>query len=138
MAGYSGTPLATKLGIKEGFAVAALHAPSGFADLLDPIPQGVKLGSRLSASTDLVVAFFSERSALEGEIPQLRKAVFPDRTLWLAWPKKASKLPTTITEDVIREVVLPIGLVDVKVCAIDATWSGLKCVIRKELRKADA
>lgn len=134
MAGYSGTPLAGKLGIKSGFNVAALHAPADFTSLLEPIPADVKLASRISASTDLVVAFYDQRSALERDIPRLRKAAFPDRILWLAWPKKASGKPTNITEDVIRDVVLPTGLVDVKVCAIDATWSGLKCVIRKELR----
>lgn len=138
MAGYSGTPLVAKLGIKSGFTVAVLHAPADFASLLEPIPADVTLGQRLSAATDLVVAFYDQRSALEREIPRLREAAFPDRTLWLAWPKKASGKPTNITEDVIRDVVLQTGLVDVKVCAIDATWSGLKCVIRKELRKAES
>lgn len=138
MAGYSGTPLANKLGIKAGFNVVTLHAPADFASLLEPMPVHVKLGQRLSASTDLVVAFFEQRTALEREIPRLRATVFPDRVLWLAWPKKSSGKPTNITEDVIREVVLPAGLVDVKVCAIDATWSGLKCVIRKGLRDGDS
>lgn len=138
MAGYSGTPLVSKLGIKPGFTVAALHAPTDFASLLDPLPAEVKLSKRLSAATDLVVAFYDQRSALEREIPRLRAAAFPDRTLWLVWPKKASGRPTDITEDDIRELVLPTGLVDVKVCAIDATWSGLKCVIRKELRAEES
>jgi len=138
MAGYSGTPLAHKLGIKAGFTVVALHAPADFASLLEPMPVDVKLGLRLSSSADLVVAFFDQRAALEREIPRLRATVFPDRVLWVAWPKKASGKPTNITEDVIREVVLPTGLVDVKVCAIDATWSGLKCVIRKELRDGES
>jgi len=89
----------------------------------------------LGKSADLVIAFFTRRAALEREIPRLRSSVFPDRTLWLSWPKRSSRMPTDITEDAIREVVLPTGLVDVKVCAIDETWSGLKCVIRKELRK---
>jgi len=135
MAGYSGTALAAKLGIKDDFLVAALHAPGALPELLDPLPTGAKLSSRLTASTDLVIAFFTKRAQLEREIPRLRAAVFPDRSLWLSWPKKASGLATDITENVIREVVLPIGLVDVKVCAIDEAWSGLKCVIRKELRK---
>ncbi len=138
MAGYSGTPLATKLGIKPGFSVATLHAPADFASLLDPIPADVRLGPRLTSSTDLVVAFYDRRSAMEREVTKLRSAAFPDHPVWFAWPKKSSGRQTDITEDVIREVVLPTGLVDVKVCAIDDTWSGLKCVVRKELRKGDA
>ena len=134
MVGYSGTPLARKLGVKTGFTVAALHAPGDFPTLLEPLPAEVTLKDRLSSSADLVVAFYDRRASLEREIARLRKAAFPDRALWLAWPKKASGRPTDITEDVIREVVLPTGLVDVKVCAIDSTWSGLKCVIRRELR----
>lgn len=135
MAGYSGTPLASKLGIKDGYLVAALHAPSSLPELLVPLPMDVRLSDRLGKSADLVIAFFTRRAALEREIPRLRASVFPDRSLWLSWPKRSSRMPTDITEDAIREVVLPTGLVDVKVCAIDETWSGLKCVIRKELRK---
>ncbi len=138
MAGYSGTPLATKLGIKPGFTVAALHAPGEFASLLDPIPAEVRLGQRLTAATDLVIAFYDRRSAMVREVPRLRAAAFPDHSIWFAWPKKSSGRATDITEDVIREVVLPTGLVDVKVCAIDDTWSGLKCVVRKELRKGQS
>ena len=138
MAGYFGTPLAVKLGIKPGYTVSALHAPGDFAALLEPIPSGVHLSTRLSASTDLIVAFYDKRTSLERDVPRLRKAAFPDRSVWLAWPKKASGRPTDITEHVIRDVVLPTGLVDVKVCAIDATWTGFKCVVRRELRKADA
>ena len=94
--------MTSKLGIKPGFTVATLHAPSEFAGLLDPIPAGVKLGTRLTASTDLVVAFYEKRASLERDIARLRAAAFPDRTVWLAWPKKASGMPTDITEDVIR------------------------------------
>lgn len=134
MAGYSVAPLATKLGIKSGSRVAALHAPADVTSLLDPIPAGVPLAKQISASTDLVLAFYEQRAALETEILRLHKAAFPNRALWLARPKKTSGRPTSITEDVIREVVLPTGPVDVKTCAIDATWSALRCVIRKELR----
>ena len=128
--------MASKLGIKPGFTVTTLHAPTAFVGLLQPLPVAVRLSTRLTESTDLIVAFYDKRAALERDIPRLRTAAFPDRTVWLAWPKKASGMRTDITEDVIREVALPTGLVDVKVCAIDATWSGLKCVIRKELRKS--
>ncbi len=132
MAGYSGTPLPKKLGIKEGSNVTLLHAPDGFA--LDDLPDGVKLGQRLGKAHDVIVAFITERSHFEKAIPLLEKAIFPNGAIWIAWPKKASKLPTDMTEDVVREVALPRGLVDNKVCAIDDTWSGLRIVWRKELR----
>lgn len=133
MAGYSGTPLPKKLGIKQGANVAVLHAPEGFA--FDDLPEGVTLGHRLGKSHDLILAFVDERSHLEKAVPLLEKAIFPDGAIWVAWPKKASKLPTDLTEDVVREVALSRGLVDVKVCAIDDVWSGLKLVWRKELRR---
>ena len=135
MAGYSGTPLPKKLGITAGARVALLHAPAGFDETLGELPPGVVIGSRLGKSHDLVVAFVDERSHLERAAPKLEQAVFPDGAIWVAWPKKASKVPTDMTEDVVRDVFLPRGLVDVKVCAIDDTWSGLKIVWRKELRR---
>jgi hypothetical protein len=130
MAGYSGTPLPKKLGIKEGHRVAAVDAPPTFADLVD----GVPLTNRLQGQFDVIVFFTSERAKLEKRLAALRKAMKPETGLWIAWPKKASKVPTDMTEDVVREVALPTGLVDNKVCAIDDTWSGLRLVIRVELR----
>jgi hypothetical protein len=130
-AGYSGTPLVKKLGVKAGMKIAVLDAPDDFA--LD-WPDGVAPTTRLGGSKDMVIAFVTERRALERRLDALRRAIAPDGMVWVAWPKKASGVATDVTEDVVRDVVLPTGLVDVKVCAIDATWSGLKIVIRKELR----
>jgi hypothetical protein len=134
VAGYSGTPLVQKLGIAPGARVAILGAPDGFDGTLGALPDGVVVTRRLGGRRDVVLAFVTERAALAGRLDALRAAIAPDGMIWVAWPKKASRMPTDITEDVVREVVLPTGLVDVKVCAIDATWSGLKVVIRKELR----
>ncbi len=134
VAGYSGTPLVEKLGIAPGARVAILGAPDGFDATLGELPDGVLVTRRLGGRRDVVLVFVTERAALAGRLDALRAAIAPDGMIWVAWPKKASRMPTDITEDVVREVVLPTGLVDVKVCAIDATWSGLKVVIRKELR----
>jgi hypothetical protein len=134
VAGYSGTPLLTKLGVKGGMRVAVLGAPEGFDDTLGPLPEGVAVARRLGGSKDMVIVFVKERAALARRLDALRAAIAPDGMVWVAWPKKASGVITDVTEDVVRTVVLPTGLVDVKVCAIDATWSGLKVVIRKELR----
>jgi hypothetical protein len=134
MAGYSGTPLAKKLGIKEGSTVAWTGAPAGFDELVDPLPDGVAVRSRLGPGLDVVVAFFTEAGTLRRRLPALTKAVFPAGGLWVAWPKRSSGVATDITEDVIREIALPTGLVDNKVCAIDDTWSGLRLVVRRELR----
>lgn len=133
-AGYSGTPLVSKLGVKSGMRVAILGAPDGFDDTLGALPDGVAVARRLGGSKDMVMLFTTQRAELARRLDALRRAIAPDGMVWVAWPKRASKVPTDITEDVVREVVLPTGLVDVKVCAIDATWSGLKVVIRKELR----
>lgn len=134
MSGYSGTPLVTKLGIKAGMRVAWQDAPDGFATLLGPLPDGVRVLARPAGHMDLVVSFVVERARLRRRLPGLLALVAPAGTAWIAWPKRASGVPTDITEDVIREEALPLGLVDVKVCAIDDTWSGLKLVQRKELR----
>lgn len=134
-AGYSGTPLAKKLGIKADHVVAVLDEPEVFRALLAPVPEGVVFRTDLRAKPDVVVAFFTKRSRLSGRIDALGRAVFPDASVWIAWPKKSSGVVTDITEDTVREVVLPMGLVDVKVCAIDETWSGLKLMWRKELRR---
>jgi hypothetical protein len=129
-----GTPLVTKLGFKAGMRVAILGAPAGFDDTLGPLPGGVAVARRLGGSKDMVIVFVTERAALARRLDALRAAIAPDGMVWVAWPKRASGVRTDVTEDVVREVVLPTGLVDVKVCAIDATWSGLKVVIRKALR----
>ncbi len=133
-AGYSGTPLPKKLGIAAGLRVVALNAPSDYRELVSPWPDGAALAARANKKTDLVHLFVTERAALAKESKRLRELLKPDAILWVSWPKKFSKVATDITEDVIREVVLPLGWVDVKVCAVDARWSGLKLVVRKALR----
>lgn len=135
-AGYSGTPLAKKLGITPGARVVVTgEAPADVERLLDPLPDSVRIGRRLRAG-DVDVAWFftSSRAALEKRLPALRSAIEPDGAIWVSWPKRTSNVPTDMTEDVIREVALPTGLVDNKVCAVDETWSGLRLVVRKELR----
>jgi hypothetical protein len=127
-AGYSGTPLERKLGVKEGMRVAVLGAPEGF------VLEGVEVRARLRGRLDVVVFFTRERAGLVRKLAALRQAIEPDGMVWVAWPKRASRVVTDMSEDVVREVVLPTGLVDVKVCAIDEVWSGLKLVVRKELR----
>ena len=134
MAGYSGTPLATKLGIKVANTVGVINAPEHFAALVEPLPDGVTVVTGVRSRRDVVVAFFVRRSEFEQKLTAMTKAVFPAGAIWIAWPKKASKVPTDITEDVVRAVALPTGLVDNKVCAIDDVWSGLRLVVRKELR----
>jgi len=133
-AGYSGTPLAKKLGIKPGHAVATVAEPDDFRALLVDLPDDVDLDADLASTPDLVVAFYTDRARLEAELASLADAVFPDRTIWLAWPKKTSGVDTDLTGDVVRATVLATKLVDVKVCAISDTWSGLKIVWRKEHR----
>ena len=134
MAGYSGTPLAKKLGIAEGARVALLGAPGGFMDLLEPIPLGVTFREDLRGASEVVVCFVTSKAALARRVEALGRAVFPDGAAWIAWPKRASGVPTDMTEDVVRELALPLGLVDNKVAAIDETWSGLRIVWRRELR----
>jgi hypothetical protein len=132
--GYSGTPLAKKLGIGTGHRVWLAQAPANYKTLVAPLPDGVSFVSKPSSTTDVAHVFTSQRRTLEKTLRSLRTALKPDAAIWVSWPKKASKLPTDITEDVIREVALPMGFVDVKVCAVDETWSGLKLVVWKELR----
>jgi len=134
MAGYSGTALAKKLGINADAKVFADAAPSDYASLLAPLPDGVKFVNKLTNSVDVIHLFTKSASELDAKLRRWRKAIKPDASIWISWPKKASKVPTDVTEDVIREIALPMGFVDVKVCAVDETWSGLKLVIRKELR----
>ena len=133
-AGYSGTPLAKKLGIVEGSIVTLKNAPEDFDKLLAPLPKRVQFNKRVTTSTDIVHIFTVHRSTLETELNILRDTIRPNCAVWVSWPKKASKVVTDITEDTIREVCLPIGFVDIKVCAVSEIWSALKLVIRKELR----
>jgi hypothetical protein len=133
-AGYSGTPLARKLGLRPGSTVAWVGAPEGFEALLGDLPDGVTVRRRLRGPLELVVCFVTARRELERRLPALRAALAPAGMLWVAWPKRSSGVETDMTEDVVRDVALPTGLVDTKVCAIDATWSGLRLVVRRELR----
>ncbi len=130
-AGYSGTPLVKKLGLREGGRVYAVGAPQEYQKLLAPVPAGVKFVSKVGADTDIVHLFVTKRADLAKRLGQLVSVIRSDAVLWVSWPKKAAKVPTDVTEDVVRDVALPLGLVDVKVCAVDETWSGLKLVIRK-------
>ena len=134
-AGYSGTPLAAKLGIKAGSRVYLVGAPKEYRALLEPLPDKVQFSSRLSDTIDVIHLFTRRRAELAAKLPVIQKTMRPDAAIWISWPKKASGVATDITEDVIRAVALPMGLVDIKVCAVDAVWSGLKLMIRKELRK---
>ncbi len=135
-AGYSGTPLVRKLGIKPGARVALIGAPDGFDAVLGVLPDAVTVVGRLRGPCDVIVAFFTERGALERRLPALRAALSPAGGLWIAWPKRASGVPTDIGEGAIRALGLQIGLVDNKVCAIDETWSGLRFVYRLADRAA--
>jgi hypothetical protein len=134
MAGYSGTPLPKKLGIKEGSSVAILRPPDGFHNYLGQLPEGVSVRDRARGSLDVILFFVTRRADLERRLQGLQAAMDPAGGLWIAWPKRSSGVHTDITEDVVREVALPRGLVDNKVCAIDDTWSGLRLVIRLEHR----
>jgi hypothetical protein len=155
-AGYSGTPLAAKLGIKGGLRVAVLNAPEGFDAELAPLPDGVELRSRLppraraarqsgepraraarqsgEAAIDLALVFVTRRAELERRFPAVAARLPPAGSLWVAWPKRSSGRPTDLTEDVLREVGLPLGWVDTKVCAVNEIWSGLRFVLRLENR----
>jgi hypothetical protein len=130
-AGYSGTPLPRKLGIKPGARVALLRAPEGFDATLGELPEGIAVAHRLGgARRDVLVAFFTERAQLSARLPALRDALATDGGLWIAWPKRASGVATDLDENRVRELGLEAGLVDNKVCAIDQTWSGLRFVFR--------
>ena len=136
MTGYSATPLVRKLGFAPGMRVHFTNAPGHFVGLVGELPDGVRVLKRAAPELDLAMLFVTRRSALARGLQTLQTTLQPAGMIWVAWPKHASKVPTDITEDVVREIALPRGLVDVKVCAIDEVWSGLKLVIRKELRAA--
>jgi hypothetical protein len=131
MAGYSGTPLPKKLGIVEGSTVALIDAPLG---VVDGLPPGVTVKRQARGTAEVVVSFFTRRRDFERRIDSLAKMIFPAGGLWVAWPKRASGQQTDMHEGVVREVALPLGLVDNKVCAIDETWTGLRVVWRRERR----
>jgi hypothetical protein len=134
MAGYSTRSLPDKLGIKPGTTIVLLGGPPDYAKLVSPLPAGASIGARLSSGAKFIHQFVRLRAELEAALPRADKALADDGMLWVSWPKKAARLPTDLTEDVIRAVALPLGLVDVKVCAVDEIWSGLKLVRRKERR----
>jgi hypothetical protein len=134
MPGYSGTPLASKLGIKAGFSLLVVGAPAGYQDLLQPLPEGVVFTRKASGRTDLVHFFSASKFELAKALKRYRAQLKPTSTVWVSWPKQSARVTTDITEDIVREVALPLGFVDVKVCAVTEVWSGLKLVVRKELR----
>jgi hypothetical protein len=134
--GYSGTPLVSKLGIKPGATLGLVGAPDGFDGTLGELPDGVTVRRRLQGRLDVIVAFYVERPVLERRLPALRDALQPAGGLWVAWPKRASGVTTDVSETVVRELGLAAGLVDNKVCAIDAVWSGLRLVYRLRDRPA--
>ena len=134
-AGYSGTPLSKKLGIRESFRVKIKNTPANYLEILKPLAEGVKISTRLKAPVDLWHLFTKSRSELSRQLPKCIAEIKQNGMIWVSWPKKSSGVVTDMSEDVIREVALPLGIVDVKVCAVDELWSGLKLVIRKENRK---
>lgn len=133
-AGYSGTPLLQKLGIKPKTRIRFINEPAHLADLLGPLPPDCTLVESRATAVDFIHCFVTQKPRLLALLPGLMNKLARDGMIWISWPKKASKVQTDITEDVVREIALPLGLVDVKVCAIDEVWSGLKLVIRKEIR----
>jgi hypothetical protein len=136
MAGYSGTPLIQKIGIKPGHRIVLRNHPASFVKALGKLPEDAESSDRLSGKANVVVYFTDRLAELTKDFPRLSSALVPDGMVWISWPKKASGRPTDLTEDIVRKVGLECGLVDVKVCAIDETWSGLKFVIRVKDRPA--
>ena len=134
MAGYSGRSLVEKLGIKSGTQIAIVNAPRGYRKTLGKLPPGVSVASAARGVLPFIHFFTPHRDELEGKLPAMLRALTPDGALWVSWPKKSAKADTDITEDTIRAVALPLGFVDIKVCAVNDFWSGLKLVVRKELR----
>jgi hypothetical protein len=134
MPGYSVTPLVKKLGITAGSQVLLVGSPDGYLKLLEPLPEEVEFVLRLSSTTDFIQLFTTQKAELAKALKSYRDKIKPTGVVWVSWPKKAAKVATDITEDTVREVALPLGFVDIKVCAVTEIWSGLKLVIRKELR----
>lgn len=134
MPGYSGTPLAKKLGIKAGCRLRPENAPENYLKLLAPLPDDVTISGRHKKDIDIWHLFMKSGDRLTSRLTSLITEMDDNSSIWVSWPKKSSKVETDITEDVIRQIALPLGLIDIKVCAVDETWSGLKLVIPKELR----
>jgi hypothetical protein len=134
-AGYSGVPLAKKLGFKEGSTVLLIDAPAQYRRWIHPVPTGVKFVSRCSRVIDVAHVFVTRRAQLQRHLSALRKALNSEVPIWISLPKKLSKMPTDLTDHALREVALPLGFVDIKVCAVSEGWSGLKLVVRKENRR---
>ena len=132
--GYSGTPLANKLGIEEGNSVLLLGAPQSYEQLVAPLPRGVHFEDNPSEAVAIAHVFVTLKEDLHKHLSALRKKLNPEAPIWVSWPKKSAKVSTDITEGTIREIALPLGFVDIKVCAVTEVWSGLKLVVRKELR----
>ena len=132
--GYSGTPLVKKLGLQPGSVVCVIDAPAPYGDIVDGLPADVRVVTRAAATTRFVHVFAREAARLQRTLAALRDKLPADAAVWGSWPKKASGVASDISENIVRELALPLGFVDVKVCAIDATWSGLKLVVRRALR----
>lgn len=132
--GYSGTPLIRKLGVKDSTRLLTVNAPADYPAWLGLLPPGAIIVGRAGPTIDIAHVFTIRRADLARELKRLRVALRPDAATWVSWPKRAAKVATDVTEDVIREVALPMGFVDIKVCAVTDVWSGLKLVVRKELR----
>ena len=135
MAGYSGRSVVQKLGIKPGFCIFVDGAPASYDDVVGPLPADVTLAPRLKARLDMAPVFATQAAALRKKLPACRDAIAPDGMVWVSWPKKSSGVATDVTENVVRDTALSLGLVDIKVCAIDDTWSGLKLVIPLKQRR---
>lgn len=133
-AGYSGTPLAKKLGLKAGSTLHWVNPPDNFTDLLQPLPPDITVTGSPTGAVDVIHIFTNSRDELFQELARCRGLIKQEGSIWVSWYKKAARLPTEITEDTVREAAFPLGLVDIKVCAVDDNWSGLKLVIRKENR----
>ena len=134
MAGYSGKSITQKLGIKPGFCIFVSGAPKAYDELVGGLPDGAKIISRVKAPLDMVHLFATKAAGLKGKLQSFRDAIATDGMIWVSWPKKSSGVATDLSDIVVREVALPLGLVDIKVCAIDETWSGLKFVIPRDQR----
>jgi len=132
--GYSGTPLAAKIGIKDGTKVHVVGAPKEYAKLLARLPAGAAINTGFARDAKLLHVFVTQKKDLAAQLKNFRKTLSSDAVVWVSWPKQSAKVATDVTEDTIREVALPLGFVDVKVCAVSEVWSGLKLVVRKELR----
>jgi hypothetical protein len=134
MAGYSGKPVVQKLGIKPGFRIFTAGLPAAYGDIVGKLPAGVTIATTAKAPLDMVHVFVTKAAGLAGKLRSYRSAILPDGMIWVSWPKKSSGVPTDLSDNVVRETALSLGLVDIKVCAIDETWSGLKFVIPRDQR----